>query len=103
LGISQIISNKLKAFMDSEFVKECASVLKAAEILCPEITRFFKLEFFFSYATPDCGMIWQEIHSVILKKPCENMVACFVAIDMSVDVTDIDNLALFIQVSEVTL
>jgi hypothetical protein len=32
-GVSQIIANKLKSFMDSEFVKECTSVLQAAETL----------------------------------------------------------------------
>jgi len=67
LDISQIIANKLKAFTDLQFVKECASVLKAAEILRPEITSFLKLSEFFT-ATVDRGMIWQEIHSVILKK-----------------------------------
>jgi len=54
--------------MDSEFVKECTSVLKAAEILCPEITRCLKLSVFFANSTADRWMIWREIHSVSLKK-----------------------------------
>jgi len=32
--------------MDSEFVKECTSVLQAAEIFCPEISSFLKLSVF---------------------------------------------------------
>jgi hypothetical protein len=46
LGISQIIANKLKAFMDCECVKEWASALKAAEIICPEIASYLKLSVF---------------------------------------------------------
>jgi hypothetical protein len=33
-----------------------------------------------------------------LKETCEDVVACSVAIDGSADVTDIDHIALFIQV-----
>jgi len=41
-----MIANKLKAFIDSEFVKECRSLLKAAEIIYPEITSSLKLSVF---------------------------------------------------------
>jgi hypothetical protein len=67
--------------MDSEFVKECTSLLQAAEILCPEISSFLKIFFFFATAVA-----------------CEDVVACSVVIVGRADVTDINHIALFIQV-----
>jgi len=51
--------------MGSEFVKECTSVLQAAEILCPEFSSFLKLSVFRKRSS---WSTWWEIHSVSLQK-----------------------------------
>ena len=55
-----MIANKLKAFIDSEFVKECRSLLKAAEIIYPEITSSLKLSVFsfFPFQTQQLIVEW---------------------------------------------
>jgi hypothetical protein len=79
-------------------VKECSSILHAAEILCPEISSFLKLSVFFSEnAVADRANDLAGDTQRQLKEKCEEGGSCSVAVYGSADGTAIVLLSGFVQ------
>ena len=93
--ISEKIAKASKPFSEGEFLKEC--MIAAADIICPKMKNAFaNLSLSRRTVTERCEEIANNLSSQLYKKSDE-FVAFSLALDESVDITDISQLAIFIR------
>ncbi|GFG31918.1 hypothetical protein Cfor_11973 [Coptotermes formosanus] len=85
-----------KPSADGEYVKECTSILRAAELLCPEISSFLKLISFSASTVADRVNDLAGDTQCQLKETCED-VAYSVETDENADGTGIAQFAVFLR------